>query len=96
MRVRVFSLKRKDGRTGRVYGASGLARVGGDRGVSRVIGGDETLGTLDGGVGAILSWFGLALGPERGLELTWPSCKHQCWRQSHRAQASSKPHGTRE
>lgn len=45
--------KRKDGRTGRVYGASGLARVGGDRGVSRVIGGDEPLGTLDGGVGAI-------------------------------------------
>lgn len=47
--------KPKDGRTRRVYGGSRLARVGGDGGVSRVIGGDETLGTLDGGVGAILS-----------------------------------------
>lgn len=47
--------KPKDGRTRRVYGGSRLARVGGDGGVSRVIGGDETLGTLDGSVGAILS-----------------------------------------
>lgn len=41
------------GRTGRVYGGSGLAGVSRDGDVSSVIGGDEAPGTLDGGVGAI-------------------------------------------
>lgn len=50
------------GRTGRVYGGSGLARVGRDSDVSSVIGRDEAPGTLDGGVGAIRGSFGLALG----------------------------------
>lgn len=43
----------KNGRTGRVYGSSGLARVGRDSDVSSVIGRDAAPGTLDGGVGAI-------------------------------------------
>lgn len=84
------------GRTGRVYGGSGLARVGRDSDVRSVIGRDEAPGTLDGGVGAIRDSFGLALGKNNKKQLTWPSCKRQCWRQSHRARASSKPHGTRE
>lgn len=49
----VFRIQKKNGRTGSVYGSSGLARVGRDSDVSSVIGRDKAPGTLDGGVGAI-------------------------------------------
>lgn len=48
-----FRIQKKNGRTGSVYGSSGLARVGRDSDVSSVIGRDKAPGTLDGGVGAI-------------------------------------------